>query len=542
MFLSLALGLMAQDISPGPLVWLSLDDVPDQLPVARGLPDAVLSDAQKEVSEPGYIECRLSVSAKGAVAVWGRAATSPWLDLDFVKPAWNFIPAKREGEPVASDVVLPFIYNPRSADARAPNSTARLLAIRPPVYPDVVRAELERSKVPASEIPSELVRVHAEVDANGGVTEARPIGAENRAFGEAAVEAVRGWKFMPARAEGRPIASALELVVLFQRPYRIRTTDADVMPKTIKSRAPNYPEQMYRSGIPGGEVTVSFTITVEGRVSDVWVNSSTHPGFEEEALAAIGEWRFAPALLDGRPVPCQALQSFHFTRDENRPYGFSVPRPKAFPAELPQQYHYEIAPELTDMELPVYPLEELQAGRKGRVMIACVVAPDGYVHQIKVLPDTTSPAFGAAAVAALEQYKFKPAARDGKPCYAAIRIDFEFSPDGRSGHAQVSQATKRVLKIMAKEPGKLVSGADLDRLPELRSSGGARLARHAGEALIEVVLDENGVPRLPRIISATTPAFGYAAIQTISTWRFMPPKLNGKSVDALVRLPIASKK
>jgi outer membrane biosynthesis protein TonB len=45
------------------------------------------------------------------------------------------------------------------------------------------------------------------------------------------------------------------------------------------------------------------------------------------------------------------------------------------------------------------------------------------------------------------------------------------------------------------------------------------------------------VVRLPRIISATDPAFGFAAAQAVFGWQFKPPTKGGQPVVTKVRIP-----
>jgi TonB family protein len=55
---------------------------------------------------------------------------------------------------------------------------------------------------------------------------------------------------------------------------------------------------------------------------------------------------------------------------------------------------------------------------------------------------------------------------------------------------------------------------------------------------IEFFIDHNGDVQLPRVVSATNPAFGYAAMQGASTWKFAPPTSHGKPVDVRAQISI----
>ncbi len=59
-----------------------------------------------------------------------------------------------------------------------------------------------------------------------------------------------------------------------------------------------------------------------------------------------------------------------------------------------------------------------------------------------------------------------------------------------------------------------------------------------GEAMIEFLVDEDGKVYLPRIVSATEPCYGYAAIQAVASWRFEEPTKQGISVVVRAKVPI----
>jgi TonB family protein len=60
-----------------------------------------------------------------------------------------------------------------------------------------------------------------------------------------------------------------------------------------------------------------------------------------------------------------------------------------------------------------------------------------------------------------------------------------------------------------------------------------------GKAVSECLVDQKGHARLPRVVSATDPAFGYAAVQAANAWWFAPPKQDGRPVVTRVRIPFA---
>lgn len=82
-------------------------------------------------------------------------------------------------------------------------------------------------------------------------------------------------------------------------------------PRLVRSVAPDYPRALRRSGTEG-EVELVFLVDMAGNVVEPRVTSSTHDEFAEAALRAIAQWRFNPALINGRPSNSYVTQSITF--------------------------------------------------------------------------------------------------------------------------------------------------------------------------------------------------------------------------------------
>ena len=59
-------------------------------------------------------------------------------------------------------------------------------------------------------------------------------------------------------------------------------------------------------------VVVIFIVDENGRVQDPKVQRTTNPSFDRSALAAIKQWKFEPAKVQGRSVSSRLRQSFSF--------------------------------------------------------------------------------------------------------------------------------------------------------------------------------------------------------------------------------------
>jgi protein TonB len=90
----------------------------------------------------------------------------------------------------------------------------------------------------------------------------------------------------------------------------------DRLPSKTGGPPPRYP-QWARRGDLEAVVTLRFIVTAEGTVEDVKIHEiDGDERFGAEAIQAISQWRFSPAIRAGKPIPCWCFQkvSFKFTR------------------------------------------------------------------------------------------------------------------------------------------------------------------------------------------------------------------------------------
>ena len=72
-------------------------------------------------------------------------------------------------------------------------------------------------------------------------------------------------------------------------------------PVPVRTVAPDYPEQLKADGA-SGIVTITCTIDAQGKVQDLKVVKSTNEAFNENAVAALKQWKFKPAEKDGTAI------------------------------------------------------------------------------------------------------------------------------------------------------------------------------------------------------------------------------------------------
>jgi protein TonB len=82
--------------------------------------------------------------------------------------------------------------------------------------------------------------------------------------------------------------------------------------RPLRQVQPSYPPDAARRRQEGW-VELSFTIGVDGRVSDVQVvRAQPARVFDREAISAMQQWTFEPALRDGQPVPSRGARRMEF--------------------------------------------------------------------------------------------------------------------------------------------------------------------------------------------------------------------------------------
>jgi iron complex outermembrane receptor protein len=137
------------------------------------------------------------------------------------------IDAKIDAKPDAAPVAAP-----------APATPARITHQDPPIYPDVPLAQRK---------PVDVV-VHVELDAAGIPTTGRVTSHANPAFDDLAVATALQWTFDPARRDGQPIASALDVTVHFDpsAPIAETITVTDELAPSVATKAPNVGASDYR--------------------------------------------------------------------------------------------------------------------------------------------------------------------------------------------------------------------------------------------------------------------------------------------------------
>lgn len=183
---------------------------------------------------------------------------------------------------------------------------------------------------------------------------------------------------------------------------------------------------------------------------------------------------------------------------------------------------------------PVYPYEALIAGRGGWADIAFTVESSGRVILASPM-GSSEPAFAQAFMADLEAIEFSPPRRNGNPLMSLGRERFNFPAT-----PTLDAVAAEILAELRKPEPAITPVTELDskpvaiRQPLTTYPWVLRGDEISGEAEIEFIIDRNGRPLFPRIVSATHVDFGWAAATAVLNWRYKSPMKNGAKVDTRV--------
>lgn len=132
----------------------------------------------------------------------------------------------------------------------------------------------------------------------------------------------------PAPAESVPAMLPTLDIPLLEDPTWYPAKQVDVHPTALYPIKPDYPDKGAERGVEGN-VVLLLLIDEAGTVKEVTVMEANPEGvFEESALAAFRDARFAPAKKNGRAVKCRVVIRVSYElNDRKSPVAVQPPLP-----------------------------------------------------------------------------------------------------------------------------------------------------------------------------------------------------------------------
>ncbi len=179
-------------------------------------------------------------------------------------------------------------------------------------------------------------QVAVNTDADGKLVDWMVVAYSHKKLADEAVNAIKQWKFVPARLRGEAVGTTIEIYFHFavtgvvvsttrldllardtifdlnpeaHEPCSLR--DLDRIPIPITTIAPQYTAKLANKGVKG-RVTVDFFIDETGATRMPSVSSHDNAELTALSLQALRQWKFEPPTRNGNPVLVRASQMFSF--------------------------------------------------------------------------------------------------------------------------------------------------------------------------------------------------------------------------------------
>jgi len=368
--------------------------------------------------------------------------------------ACEFKPALEAGKPVAAsaelnwDYTLPY-HPPKDQPPLdeplhgLPKTPAVAESSPDPVYPpSLIERHLDGQ-----------VLIDLEIGVDGQVSDFRVRDASHPDFVAPAVEAVKQWKFKPARRGDLPVKDVKRaplsfyyqgLVAADQRtPLEANGFALDVPegstaksicdhePEILSIADPVFPVELL-SGDKPGEAEVSFTLSMQGFPEDVTVKSASHPACGSSLVAAVQASVFKPALLNGQTVAVKLIRKQQFllpadTPEKDEPAEIRLLRARRAGEKIPGARGLDASLVPLWRAMPKYPPTLGTEKPQGSAVIEVIIDKTGRARVPKIV-SATRDEFGWSAATALGQWVFAPAFRGGQPVEVRAQVPVQFAP------------------------------------------------------------------------------------------------------------------
>jgi TonB family protein len=191
---------------------------------------------------------------------------------------------------------------------------------------------------------------------------------------------------------------------------------------------PVYPPDAKAQGIQGA-VVLRAIIDADGTVQHLDVLSGPAE-LQQSAMDAVKQWVYKPYLLNGEPVSVQTTITINYSLGQQQ---IPPPPPQAGnTSEAGESFAgvYNVGgsvrpPVLTYAADPEYTEAARKAKLSGNVIVALIVDSAGEPQNVRVARGLGNE-LDEKAVEAVQQYRFKPATRNGEPVPANLNVEVNF--------------------------------------------------------------------------------------------------------------------
>jgi len=402
-----------------------------------------------------------------------------------------------------------------------------------PMYFGVPGSATKAAKVIESPLPPPTAKKEARGDVVVWIKEDGTVGEVEFVKGpeewrKALIETVGKWRFEPVVFEGKPIAA--RAAVSFQHsgpkavwfnvdalpnfPGEIHVEDEHGLEKPLIEQDPDLILPLAARALGRSiEAVLRYVVEEDGTTGRFEILAATSEGAVRAALDLVAQRQYQPAKIRERAVAYQYSQQLVF-------HGLD----EAIAA-------LKGAIEIVE---PVFPYERALAQEEGFAIVRFKLDPRGGVISTEVV-EASHPDFGGALVAAVEGWTFSPASAAEQEV-REYRHEFAF--------VNTPYASRRFMDMAREKKEVSASSAGLDAKPKMVARPGLTYPTAlnsenvAGVARVEFVIDRVGLAQVPRVLEASRPEFGWAAVTLVNGMRFKPVTRSGKPAELRVIMPL----
>jgi TonB family protein len=301
-----------------------------------------------------------------------------------------------------------------------------------PAYPESLRTYRIRGEV----------RLAYDIDAEGYVQNLRATYATHPDFLQPALDVAKGWRFRPARKDGKPVSSSREESVFTDvltpglEAFEIPAVAVKDLPESLRyDRPPSirtlvpvvYPYEQLLAN-KRGAAQVALIIAPDGLTRELRVRAASEPAFGLALAAAMEAWEFEPAVKNGAPSGAILTRGQEFKVDgEDRLVSDGTRRLlRILSSENPAIVDIsalDASPEPLERVPPVFP--QKHAGKDGTTEVEFIIDREGVVHLPRIV-SASEPEFGWSAATAVVRWRFAPPIKAGEPVDARVRMQLDF--------------------------------------------------------------------------------------------------------------------
>jgi TonB family protein len=348
-------------------------------------------------------------------------------------------------------------------------------------------------------------------------------------------------------------------------------------PIVIERVAAVYPADASADAIEG-ECILSMIIGADGTPANIQVVHTNGVAFDNAAIDAVKQSKFAPGTVNGTPVPVHIFVRTRFFSDRRIAYPRILNRyvANADSSHSARVKVYTVgpgvtAPELLPVKMPAFSADKCKKKVDGKVVLSAIVDAAGLPWNLLFVRQS-SPELDQLAHQVVAADRFNPGTHDGAPVaiWQSVEVDLQAcvrQEENEKGEkadwlrlrsepvqkfAALPQPQEEVI-LVSDDSSRSDSnsiGSRIHRVgdgvwpPVVKNevvaeySEEARRAKYQGVCIVSLFVDLQGLPQNVRVIRPLGMGLDEKAVEAVRKCRFKPAMINGVPVPVAINVEV----